>query len=126
MEAIVREMRASARCRDRRRAVRCSCRTQSRCLATCVFLPARATRHGGVAAGRSRRSSAGAGPVVGTALYADCALDQCLEHVMIDVVETLEVQAPFADLVRAELVQELWITILNAANEVHDEVCLAR
>ena len=73
MEAIVREMRASARCRDRRRAVRCSCRTQSRCLATCVFLPALATRHGGVAAGRSRRSSAGAGPVVGTALYADCA-----------------------------------------------------
>lgn len=45
---------------------------------------------------------------------------------MIDVVETVEVQAPFADLVRAELVQELWITILNAANEVHDEVCLAR
>ena len=47
---------------------------------------------------------------------------------MIDVVETLEVQAPFADLVRAELVQELWITILNAATatELPDAVCLAR
>jgi hypothetical protein len=49
-------------------------------------------------------------------------LDQHPEHVVVDVVETSEVQASPSHLVRAKLLEQLWISVLNAANEVQDEV----
>ena len=46
---------------------------------------------------------------------------------MVHVVETFEVEAPLPHLVRTKkLPQQPWIAALNVANEVQDEVCIAR
>jgi hypothetical protein len=41
---------------------------------------------------------------------------------VVDVAETSEVEAPLSHLVRAKLLEQLWISVLKAANEVQDEV----
>jgi hypothetical protein len=59
-------------------------------------------------------------------VHSDRALDQRAEHIMVDVIEALEVEAPLAQLVRTKLLQQLRISALDAAHEVDDEVGLAR
>ncbi len=54
-------------------------------------------------------------------MHSDRALDEHAEHVVVDVVETSEVEAPLFHLVRAKLLEQLWISALNAANDVQDE-----
>ena len=76
--------------------------------------------------GDCAKSSTGAGSSVGAAVHPDGAVDQFAEHLMVHVVETFEVEAPLPHLVRTKLLQQLRIPVLNAANEVQDEVCIAR
>jgi hypothetical protein len=63
-------------------------------------------------------SRAGAGSAVGAAVYSNRAIDQRAKYLMVDVVEAFEVQAPLPHLVRTKLPQQLWIPVLNAADEV--------
>jgi hypothetical protein len=44
---------------------------------------------------------------------------------MVDVVQAFEVKAPLAHLVRTKLLEQPWVSILYAADQVHDEVSLA-
>ena len=44
---------------------------------------------------------------------------------MVNVVEALEVETPLSDLVLPEPPQQLEVAVLNAADEIQDEVCLA-
>lgn len=45
---------------------------------------------------------------------------------MVNVIETCEVHTPPPHLVWTKLFKQLWVPVLNAANEIHDKVCLAR
>jgi hypothetical protein len=53
-------------------------------------------------------------------------VDQCVEHPVINVVETFEVETSLPDLVRTKSLQQLWIPALDAADEVDDQGLLAR
>ena len=123
MEAIVRERHAIRALHEGCRAARCSCPKQSRVSRRSP--PAGGSpAHGGSRLGDEAKSSAGAGSSVGAAVHSDGALDECAEHLMVNVVETFEVEAPLPNLVRTKLPQQLWIPVLNAANEVQNEVAL--
>lgn len=45
---------------------------------------------------------------------------------VVDPPQAFKVEAPFPDLVRTKLLQQFWIPVLNATNEVQNEVCLVR
>jgi hypothetical protein len=63
-------------------------------------------------------SSVTASASLGAAVHSDCSVGQSVEHFMVNVVETLEVETSLPHLVRTEPLQQLWIPILDAAHEI--------
>jgi len=72
------------------------------------------------------RSRAGGGASAGAAMHSDRALDQGAEHLMVDVVEAPEVDAALSRFMRTKPLQQIWISVLNATDEIQHEICLTR
>jgi len=85
--------------------------------------PSRQPCTGVSASGPSR---VGAGSPVRAAVDADRAIDEGAKHLEVHVLETLYVQASLASRVGSQSLQQPWIAVLHAADEVQNEVCLPR
>jgi hypothetical protein len=68
----------------------------------------------------------GAGATVGAAVHSDGPVDEGVEHFTVNVVEAFDIETSLPDLVRTKAPQQLWIPLLDAADEIQDEALLAR